>query len=179
MPSAAEPVPIPVKERTATTTLPVGADEEVWDATSVTLPFAFAVAGAVKVGVPVYPVEVPPAAESNRTRVLSNVTATWYPPSTAGVLPPDGPIPVTPVRLTRRVTWTVPPSAIEEGLGETVTLAVPEIGAPCPSANGARKNDARKTATAATVARRRREDPFPALLISGGRPRCPRGDSEG
>jgi hypothetical protein len=73
---AALPVAIAVNERTATVTFPVGVLEEVCDATTVTLPFALATAGDVKVGAAVYPLEVPPAAESNRRRVLSKETAT-------------------------------------------------------------------------------------------------------
>ena len=66
-----------VNESTATVTLPVGAFEEVCDATTVTLPFTFAAVGDVKVGVAAYPVEDPPAAETNWSRVLSKETATW------------------------------------------------------------------------------------------------------
>ena len=45
--SAALPEPIAVNDSTATPTLPVGPLEEVCDATTVTAPFAFAVAGDV------------------------------------------------------------------------------------------------------------------------------------
>jgi hypothetical protein len=71
----AVPAPIVVKERTATVTLPVGAESEVCDDTTMTLPFAFAVAGEVYVGTPVKPGDVPPLPESKRSRVLSKATA--------------------------------------------------------------------------------------------------------
>jgi len=66
-----------VNDSTATFTLPVGLLEDVCDATTVTFPLAFAVAGDVYVGAPVYPDDEPPVADWNCSRVLSNVTATW------------------------------------------------------------------------------------------------------
>jgi hypothetical protein len=46
------------------------------------------------------------------------------------VLAPLELLPVTLERLTLRVTCTTPPTATVEGLGDTVTEAVPAIGAP-------------------------------------------------
>jgi hypothetical protein len=55
----------------------VGVVAEVWDATTVTAPPKFAVVGFVKVGAEVYPAELPPEAELNCRRALSNETVIW------------------------------------------------------------------------------------------------------
>lgn len=111
-------------------TRPVGSLPDVCEATRVTVPDALALPGLVYVGGEVYPAEVPPEAESKRRRVLSKSTRIWYPPRTAAVRPPPGAWPVTPVRSTRTDTWTTAPIPTERGLGESVTCAVPLIGAP-------------------------------------------------
>ena len=111
-----------------------------------------------------YPVEDPPAAEVNWSRVRSNATLIWYPPSTAAVVP-LGPWPVTEVRSTFIVTCTVPPTGTLAGLGDAVIVAVPLMGAPWPrSADGESMSAAAKRTKTAAAERRGR------VRAAGSRP---------